>query len=377
MTSPHRRRREAPPASSPLPPLYTRWIRQALGALPPNETTATCSTCAMLPPAGVDPGELEGALFFDPRSKCCTYIPELPNFLVGNILLDTTPEARPGRESVQARIRAGLQVTPLGLDKPPQFAILYASNTGDLFGRATDLRCPHYLADSGGCGIWRHRMSTCCTWFCKYDLGSTGRVAWSAMRQLLRVIERVIAVHCVRTLAPGARALEHAQHASPVREPHLRAADLGAPIDQHEQQRIWGTYAGREEAFYEACGTIASALTWADIRALGGAELDLALDVARGEQAAVRSTSIPRALRLGSFTVANAGTDTVECTTLNAYDPLSIPRALFDRLHLFDGRPTRSALAALREEGIELSPTAVRKLVAHGFLVAASTSSTR
>lgn len=372
MTATHRRRPAAPPEPSPLPPLYTRWVRGALGALPPEETTATCQSCAMLPPPGVDAASSAGSLFFDPRSKCCTYIPELPNFLVGNILLDTTPEAQPGRESVRARIAAGLQVTPLGLDKPPQFAVLYSSAASELFGRATDLRCPHYLADSGGCGIWRHRMSTCCTWFCKYDRGNNGREAWDAVRQLLRVVERVVAVHCLRTLAPGSRALHRAMQESPAREPRLRARDLGAPLDRQELQQLWGSYAGREEVFYESCGRMASALTWPEVRALGGSELDLAVDVVRASQATVRSTSVPLRVRLGAFTVHASDSETVQCSTSSAYDPLSLPRELFDRLHVFDGRSTRRALAALRDDGISLSMKSVRKLLDHGFLVDAT-----
>ena len=372
MSSSNRRRREAPSASSPLPPLYTQWVREALGALPPNEKTATCQSCAMLPGDGTDPAAASGSLFFDPRSKCCTYIPELPNFLIGNILLDRSPEASAGRESVLARVRAGLQLTPLGLDKPPQFAILYNAGVSELFGRAVDLRCPHYLADSGGCGIWRHRMSTCCTWFCKHDRGDRGRLAWGTVRQLLRVVERVVAVHCVRTLAPGSRALHRAMQESPTREPRLRASDLGAPLDRQELREVWGSYAGREEAFFEACGRIASALTWADVRALGGVELDLTVDVARNDQTVAQSTSLPHAVRLGAFNVGAITGDAVECSTSNAFDPLLIPRALFDRLHVFDGRTTRKALAALKEDGVALSTTALRKLLDHGFLVDAS-----
>lgn len=372
MSSSNRRRREAPSAASPLPPLYTPWVRDALGALPPIEQTATCQSCAMLPPDGTDPAEARSSLFFDPRSKCCTYIPELPNFLIGRILLDTSPEASAGRESVLARVRAGLQLTPLGLDKPPQFAILYNAGVTELFGRAVDLRCPHYLADSGGCGIWRHRMSTCCTWFCKYDRGDKSRLAWGSVRQLLRVVERVVAVHCVRTLAPGSRALHRAMQESPTREPRLRASDLGAPLDRQDLHQIWGRYAGREEEFFEACGRIASELTWTDLRTLGGVELDLAVDVARNDQAVAQSTSIPKAVRLGAFSVGASTAEAVECSTTSAFDPLLIPRELFDRLHVFDGRSTRKALAALSDDGVRLGTAALRKLLDHGFLVDAT-----
>lgn len=357
---------------SPLPPLFTRWIAEALGALPADEQTATCHACKMLPPEG-HATRASSAIFFDPRSKCCTYIPELPNFLVGRVLLDTSAEGAAGRATVVDRIAARHQVTPLGLDKPPAFVVLYGNNTPDLFGRAVDLRCPHYLMDSGGCGIWRHRMSTCATWFCKHDRGEVGRASWDAIRQMLRIIERAVAVHCVRTLAPGSAALRRALADSPVRDARLRAADLGAPIDVVEHRRIWGDFAGREQEFYEACARLAEPLTWPDLLAMGGAELALATDVAREALQAAASRRVPRAVRVGTFGVAASGPESVECTTCNPFDPLSIPRVLFDLLHLFDGRPTRQALAAMSSAGIDLDTRAVRTLLDHGILVDAST----
>lgn len=372
MTHTNRRRRTAPAEPSPLPPLYTRWIRSALGSLPPNETTATCNDCAMVAPPDVDPTHSANGLFFDPRVKCCTFVPDLPNFLVGRILLDRSPDGERGRASLRQRLANLTHATPLGVDSPPPFMTLYTAAGEALFGRAADLLCPHFMPENGGCGIYQHRMSTCCTWFCKYDRGERGRGVWESTRRLLRVVERVVAVHCLRTLEPGSVALEHALDASPTRLARPRAADLGGPQNEREHRRLWGRYAGREEAFFEACGRLASRLSWPQVRALGGAEIELALDVVRHARAETDATTLPRAVRLGAFTVAASTAESVDCTTTNAFDPLSIPRALFERLHFFDGRPTREVLAALKRDGVELSPLVVRKLVDHQFLVDAS-----
>ena len=43
-----------------------------------------------------------GDLQFEPSTKCCTFLPELPNFLVGAMLADTDPAAAEGRASVIA-----------------------------------------------------------------------------------------------------------------------------------------------------------------------------------------------------------------------------------------------------------------------------------
>src|SRR5215813_7928721 len=91
--------------ASALPPLYATWMEQLLTGPIPPETGATCSDCVMLakephPPTG-------SAHFFNPRTKCCTYLPELPNFLVGRILADSDPQSAAGRATVEARLQAG------------------------------------------------------------------------------------------------------------------------------------------------------------------------------------------------------------------------------------------------------------------------------
>ncbi|HYL82493.1 MAG TPA: hypothetical protein VEU07_16870, partial [Candidatus Acidoferrum sp.] len=70
---------------SPLPPLYGRWMDDLLPGPIPRETAATCDDCAMWPGPGDQP---RSDFFFLPETKCCTYIPTLPNYLVGRILED-------------------------------------------------------------------------------------------------------------------------------------------------------------------------------------------------------------------------------------------------------------------------------------------------
>src|SRR5579863_3280623 len=137
----------------------------------PAETSATCDRCAMVRP--VDPESAPPESFFSPQTKCCTYLPEIANFLVGRILADASPDAAFGRATVEARIDAGVEVTPLGLQKTPLFSLVYRASPAS-FGHATSMRCPHYVVDGGRCGVWRHRESTCATWFCKFARGANG-----------------------------------------------------------------------------------------------------------------------------------------------------------------------------------------------------------
>ena len=102
--------------------------------------------------------------FFTPQTKCCTYVPEMPNFLVGGVLADDDPELAAGRASLRERMRDKSSMSPLGVARKLSYALRYR-HTPDAFGHMQRLRCPHYIEDGGRCGIWRHRESTCSTWF--------------------------------------------------------------------------------------------------------------------------------------------------------------------------------------------------------------------
>jgi len=127
-----------------LPPLYAAWVAELLPGVIPRESQATCDDCAMC--AHGEEQERPPEDYFDPAVKCCSYIPHLSNFLVGRILADNDPAAAPGRATVEKRIKQGVAVTPLGLDRTPVFNLVY-ENSANAFGKSRNLRCPHYLED--------------------------------------------------------------------------------------------------------------------------------------------------------------------------------------------------------------------------------------
>src|SRR5262245_29498225 len=94
--------------TSPLPPLYARWFDELLGGDIPSESRATCNDCAMCDSEGDH--QKPGSTLFNPESKCCTYLPRLPNYLVGMILADDDPAIAAGRRTVEVRVKAGLAV---------------------------------------------------------------------------------------------------------------------------------------------------------------------------------------------------------------------------------------------------------------------------
>jgi hypothetical protein len=344
-------------------------MNSLLGAPIPGERRATCDACAMCRPAGEPPGQ--GDHYFDPGTKCCTYTPVLPNFLVGRILADDDPAMREGRASVLGRIEARIAVTPLGVGKPPSLAILYDSGE-DVFGRSLALRCRHYVETSGHCGIWRHRESVCSTWFCKHVRGQFGYAFWrDAMLPLLRAVEEAVTKWCVLELDIGPEALEKlvANPAWTGRPAPLTAAALDLKSDETAYRRIWGAWHGRELEFYRLCGERVEALGWDGALALAGADGQALATLTRRAYARLMSEAVPEALAVGEMNIAAMGAETSRIVTYSASDPLDVPNLVLALLPFFDGRPTGEALAAIAERtGVTLEIDLVRKLADFGIL---------
>ena len=75
----------SPKGGEPLPPLYANWMAELLGGIIPRESRASCDNCAMCAVGGAGQQSAPRPYFFDPLVKCCSYVPDLPNFLVGGI----------------------------------------------------------------------------------------------------------------------------------------------------------------------------------------------------------------------------------------------------------------------------------------------------
>jgi hypothetical protein len=347
-----------------LPPLYARWMDGLLGGAVPAESKATCDSCAMLPPK--DARVARGELFYSPITKCCTFLPELANFLVGGILNDDDPALSAGRQTIERRIDAGLNVTPLGLGRSAKYSVLY--NQGRrAFGQAKSMECPHHLAD-GRCGVWRHRESTCATWFCKHERGAVGQRFWGRLHDLLGQIEKQLSVWCLLEQGIEAPVLERlfagrrataASNAS-----GLDADELEGTCDPGSYRAAWGAWAGREREIYRRSAELVAALDWNDVLAIGGVELRLQAHITQAAHDTLRSTEVPDRLRPGELRVLMGSAERTQLVTYSEIDPLSAPRELVNVLHHFDGRPTEEVvreIAAVHD--LRLRPGLVRKLV--------------
>jgi hypothetical protein len=357
-----------------LPPLYAAWVDEILQAPIPKETKATCDDCVMLSP-GKEPHAGSG-YSFDPRTKCCTYIPELPNFLVGRILCDDDPAFAKGRATLVKRLDEGVAVTPLGVGRSPTYRLLYEHAAGLMaFGRNRALRCPHYLEDEGGtCGIWRHRKSTCATWFCKYVRGATGLSFWRAVHQLLGTAEESLARWCVIELDVGGEALRQLFPPTggepTLFGPQFKGRSLDGVVDRDTGRLLWGRWAGRERLFFDECARRVNSLAWRNVAAIGGPEIRIRERLVRQAHALLISEEAPQGLRGAPIRVDPMHPDFDRIWTYSPLDPIDLPKPILSALRYFDGRPTPDALQAIAEElGTGMDETLLRTLVDYRVLV--------
>jgi hypothetical protein len=351
--------------SSMLPPLYAAWMEQVLPGPIPAETRATCQQCAMCPPATGAAPSTPSTVFFHPQTKCCTYLPRLPNFLVGRILADDAPEMQPGRASVEQRIRNGIAVTPLGLAANAHFKLVYQTGNGATFGTSLALRCPHYLEEGGLCGIWRHREATCVTWFCKHARGAVGQRFWHTLKLLLASIEESLARWCVQQLEVGSESLRllFIPPPSPGGHQMLDSFDLDGQVNPEHYRAIWGAWAGREHDFYRASAALVEALTWDEISALCGPELPILIRLTQEAYQALVSEIIPPILQMRPLQQIVLERGSCRLVSYSRYDPLRLPAALISVLPAFDGRPVEQALESIAKEAqITLDQGLIRKL---------------
>jgi hypothetical protein len=379
---------------SPLPPLYARWMAELVGTAGiPGEPAATCNDCAMWPPAAGASAEPPGErapreIFFSPATKCCTFLPELPNFLVGAILEDESsdPAAFHGRRTVEARIAAKEAVSPLGLGRTVSFAVRYRHQP-DQFGQKQSLRCPHYVEQGGLCGVWRHRESTCATWFCKHTRGLLGVRFWAALQALLGRIERHLSRWCARELGADGPALAALFDAGTAPLWNTRASFathlMGSQLDTRPSPglrrlgamnteayaALWGDWAGREAELYRRAAGLVAPLSYADLLERIGAPLEGLAERVLAAHRALGSSEVPERLRRRPVDLVRIGETHARLHAYRAYDPCDVPLRLYDELDRFDGRPAAEVLAELAEQrGLALSPALLSKLVEFGIL---------
>lgn len=201
----------------------------------PDEETAECGNCPQV-------------LRHDYKEpyKCCTYIPRIPNFLIGAAL-----EFSPNTE----QIKAGLSVfgLPEGSLITPAFyetSLLEAAKGN--FGKSEKIRCPFLEKSKGLCGIYPFRNSVCSTFFCWNDHGTRGHMFWEKIQGLVGQIETAIAHWCMDELGlPIETYIERFDQVAQDIEHLSCPTNHGWSPDI--RKKLFGQWAGKEREFFHEC----------------------------------------------------------------------------------------------------------------------------
>lgn len=269
-----------------------------------GEARADCAACPLVASGAPHPWG------FAAETRCCTYHPSVPNFLVGRALA----RGGGGAERMRARLGEPEGVSATGVDAPPARDRLYQLRGAHAFGRERALRCPFWQGGEHSCGVWADRPATCRTWFCKHDDGLGAAATWSQLGILVSEAEaRVAALLVARGRPP--------------------AADGTDPS-------AWATW-------FTWCADEVERLTADDLAPLASAALEQRRAAWRAMQArparplaAVLVPSVSELVRDGAR---------VWLTGYSSYDGVAAPPSVFALLAALDGAtPWTAALAAAR-----------------------------
>lgn len=357
---------------SSLPLNYSKWVYEIIRADIPAESLATCNDCAMCRKAN-DTTDLTGQ-YFDPKVRCCSYVPELPNFLIGRILMEKDLKNVPGRDKLIKRLDEKLHATPLGLGSGKLYSLIY-DNSNRAFGTSFHLRCPYYIEEGDLCGIWKHRNSVCSTWFCKHERGNEGARFWEAVKRLLNTIEYNLAYVCLKELKMDNSAIFELLALKEAKGPdnparYLVTSELDNKTDEMKYRQLWGNYADREIEFYIKCAEYANKLKWKDVMDLCGPEVSLMVPLVKEAFLRLKTTELPDFLESAQVKISQITDEEVLIETYSEYNPISLPPSIFEILSGFDGRSTKDVLRSLlKEKKLDVDEEFIRVLVDYHILI--------
>lgn len=376
--------------------LYSRWLDSAFGAGGlPEESRATCNDCAMCKPdSGFSP-DAEDEQFRFIANGCCTFYPELPNFLVGQVLARVPATEVPSSEShatsqddgaehalavVRARIRARVRCTPFGIQPTASAEKIHTDPFNSIFGRDESFRCPYQRTADKACTIWGQRNSVCSTWFCRFERGTFSAEAWAAVKHLLSEVETSLSSWCVRDLLDDeAVALRFDVTGRPRNDVLCQLSgglEEEGVVPDSVAHRVWGTWYQREEEFFRACAGRVAALSWTEVRRIGGERIAVLERLAGRALSRLNRIDIPEPLRHvglpGSLFQVRTADDGRAVVYSAGFDVQYFDHELLNRLSAFDGHASLAGVRErLKEEGVALGDNTLRRLVDYGLLEAA------
>jgi len=206
----------------------------------PEEKFANCSECFHC----IHP---QSASY---NTKCCTYHPHIPNYVVGAILTDESVGIKEGKTRIKNLIADRVGVTPYGIIPPPEYPAAkrrFAQTKKKTREDNEALNCPLNLL--GTCTIWNYRPELCATYHCASVSGQKGGQFWKIYYRYLTHIERVLSRYVMLELNYP---LEHIQ-IKKIKPEKVDLYNTEGQIDPDRYAQMWRENNGSEDGYYIKC----------------------------------------------------------------------------------------------------------------------------
>jgi hypothetical protein len=309
-------------------PIYHLFLENIIEIEVPEEKIATCSSCTLC--------RSEQSPYID--TKCCSYYPQLPNFLIGGLLHDNDESLSIGQNKIKLIIQQQKGISPYGLLKPlPYLNTDEKLNSSEFWRRPKELLnaqlCPFYFF--GNCSVWKYRENLCMTHFCSSVGGDVGKVFWHKVNQYLKMIETSLAQYAMLQLGwPPAKI-----KTEKVTTLNFNLEDEEGNINQENYKKLWGNWAGREEEFYLKCYEIVSKLDATTFKRITGLKREILEAAILDTQKDFLKSILPDILILNPEVISETeqeGFTVLICGEVSA----KIPALILPLIRAFNGKRT-------------------------------------
>ena len=206
----------------------------------PEEKRATCMACPK--------AKYEGFL---PDYRCCTYIPRVPNFLLGMAVKSPIPR------KIITNLNQSGQLTPEGMHiTPQQWAEYLADNAEERFGKSDLVRCPFLERSTGYCQIYAFRNSVCSTFFCMHSNGPKGDHFWDSLQTLVQQAEMALSQWALKMVGFDLKAYIRRQNRLSGKVEKVANTRHPRTWTVAARKELWGDFYGHEIETMEACAQI-------------------------------------------------------------------------------------------------------------------------